>query len=95
MLKLVAVIVCAWVLVACGGEDKKTAEVAPCPQDKSWAVVKPIVDAECGRCHDGAQQTKLTKANFGDLAKAKIASGAMPKDRALDPAEKAALLAYF
>ena len=68
------------------------------PDDPAYAEVKPIVDRECGKCHNGSTHPLRfpNGAAFkASRAKARIANGTMPPGGGLKPDDKAALLAYL
>lgn len=102
---LVNAIVLALVVVLlthCGGSTdsgygSQPSPPAP-PADTTWTQsIKPLVDANCGGCHNGTTEPAFTSgAQFkASQAKAKIESGAMPKGKTLDPDVKTKLLAYL
>lgn len=109
----VRLITLALLVVACGGGsggsdyggggDKPPAPVEPAPGtapagSASFASVKPTIDKECGRCHNGRiQPVKFdSEAKFKTAdVKRRIESGAMPPDRPLSSDAKAQLLAVF
>lgn len=89
-----------WCLVACGGPetDYDYGDETPPPADPAFVAVQPVVDRECGRCHNGSvHPLKFSSgaAFKGSKAKARIGNGTMPPDRALKPEDKQALLDYL
>lgn len=80
----------------CGVEkDQPTTISGP---KSSWAEIKPIVDRECARCHNGVKHplTLSTESSFkSSKAKVRIENGSMPPDRTLPAADKKSLLSYF
>lgn len=93
-MRFALVLAIAWLIVACGS-DKGGYDRAP--DDAAFAEVKPTVDRECGRCHNGSvQPLQFSASNFkSSKAKTRVANGSMPPDRALKAADKDALLAYL
>lgn len=71
----------------------------PPPADPSFADVKPVIDRNCGKCHNGSVHPLKfdTAAKFkGSKAKARIANNTMPPAPAVMSAEdKGKLLAFL
>lgn len=97
----------AWIATSCGEPKDPDVEYQPAPQgppappapDDGFAAVKPLVDANCGKCHDGVKQTPKfdTAAAFkGSKAKARLMAATMPPAPAtISASDKAKLLAYL
>lgn len=86
---------------SCGyksGPDYGPAPAPPAPSDPAWAALKPLIDRNCGSCHNGSNTLPqfVSGAVFkASKAKAKITSGAMPPSGGLSDSDKKALLAYL
>lgn len=78
------------------GGDVVYKKKKPQPTNPQWDGLKSLVDAECGRCHNGTTHpTVFNASNFGNSGvQARIANDSMPPDRDLDDETKARFLAY-
>lgn len=96
----------AWVMVACGSDysgsgyeqPAPTPTPSPSPEPKGFAAIKPVIDRDCGGCHNGrVHPLKFdSEAAFrGSKAKARILNGSMPPNGPLAPADKKALLDFL
>lgn len=99
MLKL---ILCALLLVlpaACGDGGGGYDDAPPQDDDPAWLEIKPVVDANCGGCHNGSThplRLDSKQAFRSAKVRTRITNGSMPPaPRKLAEADKAALLAYL
>lgn len=90
------------VLVAfsCGKHhsDDDAAGPAPAPSNVAWEQVQPVVQANCGGCHDGVKhKPKLDSADAfkHSASKKMIVSGKMPPKDKLKDADKDLLLSFL
>lgn len=95
-----------WLFVSCGSDysdEGYQQQPPPPPVTKppvglSFEGVKPILDKDCGGCHNGrVHPLKFdSEAAFrGSRAKARILNGSMPPNGPLAPADKKALLDFL
>lgn len=98
MFKLLVLAAAAWFLASCGSDSQEARQPPPPPAtDKGWLVVRPLVDAYCGPCHNGQNQKPFDSGKrFAESRAGKrIESGEMPPTGPLDPVVKASMLAYL
>lgn len=65
--------------------------------DQGFAEIKTVIDANCGKCHDGTNQKPFnTEARFrSSKALARIENGTMPPSGNLNADAKSKLVAYL
>ncbi len=87
---------------SCGSDKKYEAHQDPAPTkpepSQAWLDIKPVVAAQCGKCHDGVKQKPAfdSAAAFkGSNALKRIEGGTMPPGGKIDPEAKAKLVAYL
>jgi mono/diheme cytochrome c family protein len=90
----------ALTLAGCGGSSKpEEAEAPRAAPDPEFAAVLPVVEKNCGKCHNGVKHPlKFDSAAKlkGSKAKARITNGSMPPAPAtISEADKATLLGYL
>jgi hypothetical protein len=111
MLRIIISVIAITLFVACGQSDPApiTAPVAPpapaapgAPTTPvavpSWTDVAAIIQANCGKCHNGVKEPAFTSGAVfkASTAKAELTSGAMPQPpNVISASDKAALLAYL
>lgn len=88
----------AWVVTACGEPRDPDVSYGP-PADPKFEEVRPVVAANCGKCHNGVKHPlDFSKAGVfkASKAKARLTAGTMPPAPAtISDADKATLLAYL
>lgn len=101
LLSLMLLLVVLWVC-GCGVESKSSDEPPPPPPpaaDKDFDEIKPVIDRNCTKCHNGAVHPLKfdTAAKFkGSKSKARISNGTMPPaGNVLSAEDKQKLLAYL
>jgi hypothetical protein len=98
-MKLVILILCAWFLTSCGYDNDSEPAPAPAASDSAWDAIKPVVVANCGKCHNGVKHPLdfSKKAAFiNSKSKVRIAAGTMPPaGHTLSSTDKDLLLAYL
>lgn len=95
------------VMASCGGRNDGGAGQAPVVQpttkplpseDKEWVAIKPTVDKDCVKCHDGVKQKPALNTRDAFIhsnALLKLKGGQMPPNGVIDPAEKGRMIAYL
>lgn len=86
-----------WILNACG--EARDPDVEYAKPDPAFEQVRPIVAANCGKCHNGATHPlDFSKPGVfkASKAKARLTGGTMPPvPNTISDADKSALLAYL
>jgi uncharacterized membrane protein len=88
----------AFLLASCGPSQGTGTQTPPAAyNDPQFAAVQPVIQRNCGDCHNGGRLPAFNspEAFRGSAAKAEITSGSMPLGRAMSAADKAVLLAYL
>ena len=77
-------------IIQCGGDGYVKNSTTP---DAAWAGVAPVIQANCGKCHQNFSSAAAFK---GSAAKARLTAGTMPPapDK-ISADDKAKLLAYL
>ncbi len=98
-MKLIALLVMFFAFTSCGSSKKDNAPETPKPApSQAWLDIKPLVQAQCGKCHDGIKQKPAfdSAAAFkGSGALKRLEAGTMPPGGNIDPEAKAKLVAYL
>ncbi len=97
-MKLLGLVWMFWTFTSCGSSKKDDAPETPKPAPtQAWLDIKPVVQAQCGKCHDGVKQKAFDSAAAfkGSKALLKIEAGAMPPSGQIDADAKAKLIAYL
>lgn len=100
LLSVALFIFIGWFFASCGKQyNDAEYEDGPAPQDDpAYAAIKPIVDRECVKCHNGKTHPLKfdSAASFkGSKAKTRIGNGSMPPNGQLKDDDKKALLSYL
>lgn len=90
----------AWLFASCGPSNggSQPAPTTPSqPADPAFAAIQPIIQRNCGDCHNGRKEPAFPDgATFkASQSKQELQSGSMPLGRAISAADKAALLGYL
>lgn len=98
---LTNVVVLVLVATSCGGRNGDgygEQEPEPqAPQGDDWNAIKKVVDAACGKCHDGTNQKAFDSDTRLRSSKAltRLENGTMPPGGKIDPTNKSRLIAYL
>lgn len=85
-------------LVSCGSYEKESKVGPSSPKKPTWVEIKPKVEAECVRCHNGTKHPlslASEDAFKSPKVQARISNNSMPPDKALAGETKSYLLSYF
>lgn len=86
-------------MTGCGTESKTPDPGPPPPPDNAFAEIKPTVDKNCGKCHNGSTHPLKfdTAAKLkASKAKLRVSNGTMPPSpHSISDADKQKLLAYL
>ena|SRR3990167_3268525 len=100
LLSICLLVFVVFMTYGCGSADERTyTNKPPATADQAWLDLKPIVQANCGGCHNGTTHPLVfdSGAKFkASKAKAKLVAGLMPPPPAVISADaKAKMLTYL